>query len=77
MVGVIVKFTPLPLVPNRLPPVSAVYQLITLPEEVAFKFVVALPHIVEGVAVTILGIAGKADTVIVFVTVLLHEFELV
>jgi hypothetical protein len=49
-----------------------VYQLILLPDEVAFKFVVAPLQSVDGVAVTDVGADGKADTVTVALTVLVQ-----
>ena len=71
------KLAPLRLVPVLVPPVGTVYQLMLLPEEVAFKFEVAFMQTVEGVAVTEVGADGKGDTPTVVVTEFVHEKPLV
>ena len=58
--GVTEKFAPLALVPMFVPPVETVYQYIVLPEEIAFKLDEAPAQIEAGVAVTEVGVAGKA-----------------
>ncbi len=44
---------------------AAVYQLMLLPDEVPFKFTVALAQTVDGVAVTDVGAEGNGETVTV------------
>ena len=66
-VGLTEKFAALELLPILVPPVLTVYQLIELPEEVAFKFELLPLQIVAGVAVTAVGVVGKGLTVTVTV----------
>jgi hypothetical protein len=75
--GVTEKAAPLPLVPMEEPPVEAVYQLILLPVEVALKLVAVPAQRLAGLAVTEVGLAGKAETFTVVVIELEQPLPLV
>ena len=57
--GATAKLAPLAIEPRVVPPVEAVYQSIVLPAEVAFRLEELPTAMVEGVAVTLVGVTGK------------------
>jgi hypothetical protein len=57
--------------------VETVYQLILFPAEVAFRLEEVPTHTDAGLAVTEVGTVGRAETVTVAVTALLHALLLV
>jgi hypothetical protein len=71
------KAAPLRLVPMEEPPVEAVYQLILLPVEVALRLAAVPAQRLAGLAVTEVGLAGKAETFTVVVTELEQPLALV
>ena len=58
--GVTKKFAPLALVPMAEPPEGTVNQLIVFPDEVAFKLEEAPKQMLDGLAVTFVGVAQGA-----------------
>ena len=67
----------LALVPNEVPPVETVYQLMVFPEEVALRLVDDPKQMEAALAATEVGTEGKADTVTVAVAVLVQLLPLV
>ena len=63
--GETAKFAALALVPIVIPPVATVYQLMVLPDDVAFRFEEEPTHIAAAVAVTEVGADGIGFTVTV------------
>ena len=72
-VGDTAKFAPLADVPSNVPSVDAVYQLMLLPADVAFKFEAAPLQIIAGDALSPVGTAGNSETARVKLVELLHR----